>query len=98
MAVLDNAGRERIDQALKTWRQGDCAVGEHYFLFRVDADRPLTEDGAVAASDEVENAEAAVVGFMVATQTCDIVRRCGDRPFVEVSPPCRGRPSGAPRD
>ena len=23
---------------------------------------------------------------MVVTQTCDLVRRCGDRPFVEVSP------------
>lgn len=86
MEDLDDAGHEGIDQALQAWRQGDCVVGEHWFLFRIDADSPLTEDGAAAASEEVDSAEAEVVGFMVATQTCDIVRSCRGRPFIEVCP------------
>ena len=34
----------------------------------------------------LRTAETAVRGFAVLTQTCDLVRRCARRPFVEVSP------------
>ncbi len=61
-------------------------LGEQWFLFRTDTEVPLTADGATAATDGFDNAETEVVGFMVVTQTCDIVRGCVDRPFVEVSP------------
>ncbi len=43
----------------------------------------MTEDGVVAADGGVDSAESEVFWFMVALQTCDIVRRCVDRPFVE---------------
>jgi hypothetical protein len=84
--VLDDDGRQQVDQQLEDWRQGDCVVGEQWFLFRTDVARPLTDDGAAAAEEGVENAEAEVQGLAVVTQTCDLVRRCGDRPFVEVCP------------
>ena len=86
MGVVDEAGRKRIDEALKVWRQGDCVLGEHWFLFRLHIDIPLTEEAAAAADEGADAGEAEVRGFMVATQTCDIVRSCGDRPFVEVCP------------
>lgn len=86
MEVLDDDGRRQVDQQLEDWRQGDCVVGEQWFLFRTDVARPLTDDGAAAAEEGVENAEAEVQGLAVVTQTCDLVRRCGDRPFVEVCP------------
>lgn len=86
MDRLDDADRERVDEALQAWRQGDCVVGEHWFLFRTDLTTPLTEAGTEAAQEGADNSEAAVAGFMVVTQTCDIVRSCVDRPFVEVSP------------
>lgn len=86
MAVLDDDGRQKVDQQLEDWRQGDCVVGEQWFLFRTDVARPLTKDGAAAAKEGAENAEAEVLGFAVVTQTCDLVRRCGGRPFVEVCP------------
>lgn len=86
MAVIDEAERQRIDDALEAWQQGDCVLGEHWFLFRVDISAPLTEDGAAAAAEGVDAAETEVRGLMVATQTCDIVRKCGERPFLEVCP------------
>lgn len=86
MEVLDDDGRQQVDQQLDGWRQGDCVLGEQWFLFRTDVARPLTDDGAAAAQQGAENAEGEALGFAVVTQTCDLVRRCGDRPFVEVCP------------
>ena len=85
MEAIDDAVREQVDQQLSAWRQGDCVIGEHWFLFRTNAERPLTGDAAVAATEGSDNAEGAVRGFAVLTQTCDLVRPCCDRPFVEVS-------------
>jgi hypothetical protein len=84
--VLDDAGHERIDEILETWRQGDCVLGEHWFLFRTDLAQPLTKDGAVAAAEKTDDATSEVVGFMVVTQTCGIIRSCQRRPFLEVCP------------
>lgn len=86
MLPLEAAAYARIDQALAVWRQGDCVLGEHWFLFRVEPEAPLTPAGAIAAAEGVDAAEDGVLGFMLATQSCDIVRRCAERPFVEVSP------------
>ena len=86
MGVIDEDARERIDEALRDWRQGDCVLGEHWFLFRLKVETPLTEEAAEAASEGADAGEAEVRGFMVATQTCDIVRSCGERPFIEVCP------------
>ena len=49
-------------------------------------DNPLTTAGKAAVVEGVENAEASVRGFAVLTQTCDLVRPSGNRPFAEVSP------------
>lgn len=84
MGPVDDEDLDRIDGILREWRQGDCVVGEQWFLFRLDVTTPLTEEASVAASEEINAGEAEVPGFMVATQTCDIVRGCRDRPFVEV--------------
>jgi hypothetical protein len=83
---LDAADRAKVDEALQEWRQGDCVLGEQWFVFRVAPDAPLTDDAVAAATDGAENAEGAVFGLTVVTQTCDIARNCGERPFVEVCP------------
>jgi hypothetical protein len=83
---LDADGRVKIDEALQQWRQGDCVLGNQWFVFRVSPDAPLTDDPAAAAEEGVENGEGAVFGFAVVSRTCDIVRGCGERPFVEICP------------
>ena len=84
--AIDDAGREQVDEQLSAWRQGDCVIGEHWFLFRTNSECPLTGNAVAAVTEGAENAETAVRGFAVLTQTCDLVRHCVDRPFVEVSP------------
>ncbi len=75
---------------MENWRQGDCAIGEdHWFSFHFSPQRPLTEDSkevTAVDSEEADLAESAVKGFAVLTQTCDLVRLCVDRPFVEIAP------------
>lgn len=62
-----------IDAALGAWNQGDCVVGEQWFAFR-------------RSGGEAGLQEQAVEGFVVVTQSCDIVRSVDRRPLVEVSP------------
>lgn len=83
---LDEVTLDRIDEALLVWRQGDCVLGEHWLLFRLDVGAPITEEARVAAAEGADAGEAEVRGLMLLTQTCDIVRSCRDRPFVEVCP------------
>jgi hypothetical protein len=78
-----------IDSALSKWSQGDCTIGDdHWFITRFDPQRPLTavSEDVVAAEADADLAESAVRGFVVVTQTCDLVRSCQDRSFVEISP------------
>jgi hypothetical protein len=76
----------RVDTALQAWRQGDCVLGEHWFIHRFDPTVPLTEASAVVSDQGVDLAESAVRGLVVLTQTCDIVRTSLERPFLEVAP------------
>jgi hypothetical protein len=75
-----------VDGALAVWRQGDCVLGEHWFAHRLDPSLPLTEAGKHAAMSETDLAEAQTLGLVVVTQTCDVVRSCVERPYIEVSP------------
>ncbi len=77
---------QEIDAALKQWCQGDYVLGEYWFVQRYDLKRPLTKDSEEAATEEIDLAEVPIPGFVVITQTCDIVRSCKERPFIEVSP------------
>ena len=64
-----------VDHALGVWRQGDCTLGDHWFVQRT-----------LANADGVDLQETLVPGFVVLTQTCDVVRSSVDRPELEVSP------------
>lgn len=86
MGAPDAVGVEQVDERIATWRQGDCVVGDDWFLFRTNMENPLTDDGKAAVVEGVDSAETPVCGFAVLTQTCDLVRSCVDRPVVEVSP------------
>ena len=84
--MVDGLGSDQVDQRIATWRQGDCVVGDDWFLFRTNMENPLTDDGKTAVVEGVQNGETLVRGFAVLTQTCDLVRSCVALPFAEVSP------------
>lgn len=86
MAPDESATPDRIDAALAAWRQGDCVVAEQWFVHRFAVSAPITDGAKEAAAQGADLAESKVAGFVVVTQTCDVVRRWADRPYVEVSP------------
>lgn len=77
---------QEVDAALKKWCQGDFVLGEQWFVYRIDPQRPLTEASLDPGAEGSDLVEIEIRGFVVVTQTCDIVRSCSSRPFVEVVP------------
>lgn len=76
-----------VDEALKEWRQGDCVLGKQGFFHRFDLMHPLSDTAKeVAGSGDGDLVEEQVPGLVVLTQTCDIVRSCRARHFIEVCP------------
>lgn len=86
MAAEDGAQLAAIDRALAAWRQGDCVIGEQWFVHRLEKSFSVTDAGRDAIGAGVDLAEQEVNGLVVLSQTCDVVRSCGDRPYVEVCP------------
>jgi hypothetical protein len=82
----DSNEAKRIDAALKEWRQGDLALDEFWFVHVGDASVPLSEAAAQADDEGVQAFTSEVAGLVVVTQTCDIVRSCTSRPYLEVAP------------
>lgn len=70
---------------LDGWQQGDCLLGEHGFLARFSLERPLTEESRLASEQGVDISEALFPGFVILSQTCDVVRAMIDRPYLEVA-------------
>ena len=79
---------KEVDETLKNWSQGDYVVSASWFMHRFNPQQPLTESSQDSVNQEPEAyiAEDEVRGFVVVTQTCDLVRSCKDRPFVEIVP------------
>lgn len=86
MGQPDLSTHQRVDACTKAWRQGDCVLGEQWFVFRTDVEAALTEEARAAAAEGAEDVLDAVPGMMLATQTCDILRESRARPFIEVCP------------
>jgi hypothetical protein len=82
----DSGEAKRIDAALQEWRQGDLALDEQWFVHVGDPGLPLTVAAGEATGDGPQALESEVRGLIVVTQTCDVVRACFDRPYVEVAP------------
>lgn len=74
-----------VDRALSTWRQGDLALEEQWFVQVGDGSNPLSE-AAAGAGPGVQALTITCDGLVIVTQTCDLVRKCAERPYVEVAP------------
>lgn len=84
-----------IDAAMKKWRQGDFFLSDDlFFIHLANLARPLTDEATDLAAERTEAAEpleiegvaSVVAGYVVITQTCDIVRNCKSRSYVELCP------------
>lgn len=92
--AANDGSHHAIDEAMAEWRQGDLIrphEGGPILAFQFDPDRPLTDPAKSAGLHEdggpVEFAEVdPEAGFVVVSQTCDIVRECAKRPFVKIAP------------
>lgn len=85
--ALTEEERSAIDGALAAWRQGDVVLDEGFpFVHVGDPSRPLTLAAREADGDGPTALEGQTEGLVVLTQTCDIVRGCIDRPYIEVAP------------
>ncbi|MDJ0579536.1 hypothetical protein [Crocosphaera sp.] len=90
---MENNQIDLINNELEKWSQGDFVLGEHLFVHRFNPQCPLTSDSknlsdpeSLEEDEEIDLVESEVRGLVIITQTCDIVRRCHDRPFLEVAP------------
>nr|WP_294523765.1 hypothetical protein [uncultured Rhodopila sp.] len=95
MAAASSAAHQAVDAALAAWRQGDIVLGEDLFFVQLaDLARPITREAAETAkergSDEATPDIGAVfsevAGFVILTQTCDVVRESAERPYLDVAP------------
>ena len=94
---LSEEDEQAIDQALQAWRQGDISLDAGLeFVHLADLTRPHSPASAqfaeaLAVAGEAIDAAAEPVrdevrGVVMLSQTCDVVRGCQARPFVEVAP------------
>ena len=95
--LLSEEDEHAIDQALQAWRQGDISLDAGLeFVHLADLSRPHSPASAqfaeaLANAGEAIDAAAEPVrvevrGVVMLSQTCDVVRGCRARPFVEVAP------------
>ena len=82
-----------IDREIRQWRQGDVYLGnDTEFVHLANLSQPHSpasislakledsnESGTAVVADRVE-------GFVILTQTCDIVRSSQNRPYIEIAP------------
>jgi hypothetical protein len=83
-----------IDAALQGSRQGDVILGSDLDFVHVASLRQPITDAATASAEELKDGQGsdlayittAAPGFVFLTQTCDIVRSCETRPYIELAP------------
>ncbi|MXZ81252.1 MAG: hypothetical protein F4Z15_07815 [Gammaproteobacteria bacterium] len=94
---LEEEDEQTINKALQEWRQGDASLDDDLeFLHLADLSRPHSNASIQIAASLKHNGETVeskptpvlqeVCGIAVLSQTCDIVRGCRERPFLEVAP------------
>lgn len=84
-----------INAAVEQWRQGDFFLSDDlFFIHLADLACPLTPEATEMAAERIETGEnlevegvaSTVCGYIVITQTCDIVRDCVARSHIQLSP------------
>jgi hypothetical protein len=80
-----------VNERLENWQQGDTILGVDVpFIHLADLTRPITPQSCEIAKspeegDALANIATMVPGFVVTTQTCDIVRPCDERALLQLA-------------
>jgi hypothetical protein len=89
---IDVGHISEVDAALSTWQQGDAVIGNVLsFVHVADLSKPLTEQtleeaaGGFAAGDNLTSIGTKISGFVVVSQTCDLLKSCAKWPFAQVA-------------
>ena len=89
---------EQVDEALSGWCQGDVSRDTDIgFVYLADLSMPHSAASVEASVRRERETKASssgiaavsdrrVKGFVILTQTCDLVRSCNSRPYVEIAP------------
>lgn len=84
-----------VDEALQIWRQGDVVLGDALPAIHIaNLSVPGTPESEQLSAEQAAAGEALGLevvtqdfpGFMIVSQTCDIVRSCATREYVELCP------------
>jgi hypothetical protein len=92
VSTPDAAEIQRIETALQEWRQGDATLDDGTFLVHLaDKRTPLTAAARASVDDvpvefNLYEVLTSVTGLAVVSQSCDIVKKCADCEYVDVSP------------
>ena len=91
-SAVETGHELEVDAALKMWRQGDAIIGENLsFLYISDLSKPLSESARAEAKSGFVGGEnlcsigSQVPGFVVVSQTCDILKSCLDWPYIQLA-------------
>jgi hypothetical protein len=90
LGSLGETDNERINEALQNWWQGDVVLEADAFMIHLaDREFPLTPSARadaenVGVEQNIFDVLMPVCGWVVISQTCDIVKKCADSEFVEV--------------
>jgi hypothetical protein len=89
---IDVGYESEVDAALKTWQQGDAIIGEGLgFLYISDLSKPLTSparkeaESGFADGENLTSIGSEVPGFVVVSQTCDLLKPCSEWHFVQLA-------------
>jgi len=83
-----------INEKLRHWRQGDVSRDDGFeFMHLADLACPHSRISQATVAEQGDTAQRGmatvteeVAGVVMLTQTCDMVRSCLVRPFVEIAP------------
>ncbi len=76
----------RVRDALPRWQQGDCVLGGEVVLRSCPTRSPAKDrEPHGDAGADGRYLAVSVKGFVVVSQTCDVIRDPADRPWVEVA-------------
>lgn len=65
---------KKIDSVLQDWSQGDCVLGEYFFVHRFNPKSPLTPDSASVVQQKIDFIGSEDKKSLILEHVCDVMR------------------------